>query len=191
MQLKLNTNPRTFSFNTQPPEGGWRHTASRVVFQRVFQHTAARRRLAERKIIAFAGVKFQHTAARRRLVMLTVRKHPHFCFNTQPPEGGWRDGQARLDCRWSFNTQPPEGGWVYAAAVFNHGTAFQHTAARRRLDGCSRLQVLNQEFQHTAARRRLVPSGMALSSNPRFQHTAARRRLEPLSKALPHQVSQP
>ena len=34
-----------------------------------------------------------------------------FCFNTQPPEGGWKvpDFVAELETR--FNTQPPEGGW--------------------------------------------------------------------------------
>ena len=58
-----------------------------------------------------------------------------FCFNTQPPEGGWADGAiprvretvsthsrlkaagySRLYEVWRgacFNTQPPEGGWAY------------------------------------------------------------------------------
>ena len=56
-----------------------------------------------------------------------------FCFNTQPPEGGWDDsvsclfvelvsthsrlkaaGRRRFPIRlirFGFNTQPPEGGW--------------------------------------------------------------------------------
>ena len=32
-------------------------------------------------------------------------------FNTQPPEGGWEDGMAVLAGAPCFNTQPPEGGW--------------------------------------------------------------------------------
>ena len=33
-------------------------------------------------------------------------------FNTQPPEGGWRQVRFQDMRRLSFNTQPPEGGWV-------------------------------------------------------------------------------
>ena len=32
---------------------------------------------------------FQHTAARRRLAFKPVFNQAHQCFNTQPPEGGW------------------------------------------------------------------------------------------------------
>ena len=32
-------------FNTQPPEGGWSHIISYLLFDFLFQHTAARRRL--------------------------------------------------------------------------------------------------------------------------------------------------
>ena len=104
--------------------------------QRVFQHTAARRRLDQRRIIlTFIGQ----------------------CFNTQPPEGGWlshENGQLehelkfqhtaarrRLGClldtacnmRDCFNTQPPEGGWIVLPSSIVQGNWFQHTAARRRL----------------------------------------------------------
>ena len=34
------------------------------------------------------------------------------CFNTQPPEGGWRLATQRLVGQAGFNTQPPEGGWA-------------------------------------------------------------------------------
>ena len=33
------------------------------------------------------------------------------CFNTQPPEGGWKQDRTRRKAQTSFNTQPPEGGW--------------------------------------------------------------------------------
>ena len=81
---------------------------------------------------------------------------------------------------------------------------FQHTAARRRLDGeiinrllarivsthsrpkaagsCHcRSRRTNGKFQHTAARRRLVYAGEDLPEAEKFQHTAARRRLACLS----------
>ena len=32
-------------------------------------------------------------------------------FNTQPPEGGWRNIFRRVVFMCRFNTQPPEGGW--------------------------------------------------------------------------------
>ena len=81
---------------------------------------------------------FQHTAARRRLGIITCFSQSlSFCFNTQPPEGGWRqlEGQhpsglevsthsrpKAAGCasichpllQFCFNTQPPEGGWQQA-----------------------------------------------------------------------------
>ena len=38
----------------------------------------------------FDNYEFQHTAARRRLAMRSLNGFGcTFCFNTQPPEGGW------------------------------------------------------------------------------------------------------
>ena len=57
-------------------------------------------------------VTFQHTAARRRLAGRELRpRHRPKCFNTQPPEGGWRHRRDSARTRDRFNTQPPEGGW--------------------------------------------------------------------------------
>ena len=56
------------SFNTQPPEGGWLPFLCSNRQMYLFQHTAARRRLAN---------------ASRNLI------NKCWCFNTQPPEGGW------------------------------------------------------------------------------------------------------
>ena len=55
-------------FNTQPPEGGWYEYLLEIMSDKVFQHTAARRRLVNHKW---------------EYVSLASR------FNTQPPEGGW------------------------------------------------------------------------------------------------------
>ena len=55
-------------FNTQPPEGGWVFRFLEPDMHILFQHTAARRRLAQ-------PGRFPSPAVNG--------------FNTQPPEGGW------------------------------------------------------------------------------------------------------
>ena len=55
------------SFNTQPPEGGWLVLSIHTEHGRMFQHTAARRRLVLLGVVCLVDVAFQHTAARRRL----------------------------------------------------------------------------------------------------------------------------
>ena len=56
----------------------------------MFQHTAARRRLALINLSKMASLLvFQHTAARRRLGQNNQINSWQICFNTQPPEGGW------------------------------------------------------------------------------------------------------
>ena len=78
------------------------------------------------------------------------------CFNTQPPEGGWKTNHLSLIRLSSFNTQPPEGGWWRKYHTPNFNLRFQHTAARRRLGGSSAGRgIYSIWFQHTAARRRL------------------------------------
>ena len=56
------------SFNTQPPEGGCISDCLPCIADRMFQHTAARRRLRRAANIIFIAFRFQHTAARRRLL---------------------------------------------------------------------------------------------------------------------------
>ena len=100
-----------YGFNTQPPEGGWTVPASNPRSFLLFQHTAARRRLACRIVDFGKFFAFQHTAARRRLDTFSSHRKPFICFNTQPPEGGWPN---MLIQEYLHNS-------------------FQHTAARRRL----------------------------------------------------------
>ena len=76
---------------------------------------------------------FQHTAARRRLGHRRDSACRRDRFNTQPPEGGWAIGAiprvgetvsthsrpkaagrvcvTKIFVMFGFNTQPPEGGW--------------------------------------------------------------------------------
>ena len=102
------------SFNTQPPEGGWGVFAALFVIAIVFQHTAARRRLAFPALETRAIRLFQHTAARRRLANVYV--------------GG------ALLAYVSTHSRPKAAGTVNAT-IEASVSRFQHTAARRRLDG--------------------------------------------------------
>ena len=80
-------------------------------------------------------IMFQLTAARRRLERLTVINGVVYgvCFNSQPPEGGWRTIRIQSGVNACFNSQPPEGGWRAGVVVGIGHVVFQLTAARRRL----------------------------------------------------------
>ena len=77
----------------------------------MFQHTAARRRLAELATIVLIAIMFQHTAARRRLDL-----------TPQSPN-------ARIHV--STHSRPKAAGIIGYISYFK--LLFQHTAARRRL----------------------------------------------------------
>ena len=83
-------------FNTQPPEGGWYGTP---------------------RLIS-GNLLFQHTAARRRLAYMNTMPKMHTCFNTQPPEGGWVVKVQTVVEVQGFNTQPPEGGWPLGSFTY-------------------------------------------------------------------------
>ena len=98
------------SFNTQPPEGGWRGDWSPWTHAAVSTHsrpkaagpishrapngivvsTHSRPKAAgNNRYTLPSDLVFQHTAARRRLGCYMLALPDHACFNTQPPEGGW------------------------------------------------------------------------------------------------------
>ena len=163
-------------FNTQPPEGGWRYAKAVLSALELFQHTAARRRLA-----------------RRKPSQTTDRS-----FNTQPPEGGWLLQKINLRPKTvSTHSRPKAAGKEEQrrrdeAEVSTHSRPkaagqwrwrkqwrwwFQHTAARRRLAQINNDGEIQIRFQHTAARRRLGCRYHQKNGKKWFQHTAARRRL--------------
>ena len=79
-----------------------------------FQHTAARRRLGGVTVIGAEQLTFQHTAARRRLVAQLEKAVLRAMVSThsRPKAAGCgMDSQCPPDD--GFNTQPPEGGWFY------------------------------------------------------------------------------
>ena len=99
------------SFNTQPPEGGWEEETETVVFDKWFQHTAARRRLATLRKQYRPLEGFNTQPPEGGWVLFTHQPTTNEGFNTQPPEGGWTYNKICCRVDISFNTQPPEGGW--------------------------------------------------------------------------------
>ena len=127
----------------------------------MFQHTAARRRLAViNNQMTMTMIKFQHTAARRRLgfvrnYKIKVRQFQHTAAR--------RRLVAQVVITWivfvvSTHSRPKAAGRKPVKAI--RWTTFQHTAARRRLAARADRYRYAVLFQHTAARRRLESSGL-------------------------------
>ena len=100
---------------------------------------------------------FQHTAARRRLDAPCFTDNNGFIVSThsRPKAAGTPKYYHDLK-NPCFNTQPPEGGWKAVMMRKTKQAGFQHTAARRRLAKFMPQPMLLSLFQHTAARRRLA-----------------------------------
>ena len=162
-------------FNTQPPEGGWPPKAELILRIKVSTHSRPKAAADSAKNSSTLPV-FQHTAARRRLAASRKVLYLNGSFNTQPPEGGCCPEGLKPFRKHGFNTQPPEGGWSCLCRQ-SLNVLFQHTAARRRLlkipMPCLRCKCFNTQPPEGGCR------GMLLSESWRklFQHTAARRRL--------------
>ena len=78
-------------------------------------------------------ISFQLTAARRRLERGGLAGFTQGCFNSQPPEGGWKNAYVTTGRTIRFNSQPPEGGSQYLIDNAEQFGLFQLTDARRRL----------------------------------------------------------
>ena len=172
----------------------WRRISIRI---RRFQHTAARRRLERLGVIAEDALQFQHTAARRRLASRRHRRRcPAVSTHSRPKAAGTRNG-CRL-VNGCFNTQPPEGGWRHF--FYSVAGLLVSTHSRPKAAVCGKLKAAKEAvvsthsrpkaagelktpisttrlFQHTAARRRLITLFTNELKSWLFQHTAARRRL--------------
>ena len=165
----------------------------------MFQHTAARRRLALLYFMIQAAFTvsthsrpkaadvypwrrlivhlFQHTAARRRLAYRNENRNFQDWFQHTAARRRLLAEVAKVGRQAvSTHSRPKAAAMLYQGLFLRY--KFQHTAARRRLFSTRWLADGLGEFQHTAARRRL-PIGwlIALLANW-FQHTAARRRLK-------------
>ena len=123
----------------------------------MFQHTAARRRLAPDWQRQFYDVEFQHTA---------------------PPEGGWRryGGTQYAQEEFQHTAARRRLGYLLQAGIAPVGVS---THSRPKAAGMRLIisPCATPWFQHTAARRRLVRGKNFQHLKILFQHTAARRRL--------------
>ena len=143
---------------------------------------------------------FQHTAARRRLAAKCreLKDIVGVSTHSRPKAAGIvEQWQARTVCR--FNTQPPEGGWYRKLAFPVFYPLFQHTAARRRLVSWFENQIKECDVSthsrpkaaglmydgyieagkvstHSRPKAAGTSKGITMSF-ALFQHTAARRRL--------------
>ena len=138
-------------FNTQPPEGGWTSIL----------------------VLCISAYMFQHTAARRRLAAMMVYKTVNSMVSThsRPKAAGYQRKTRRASPRVSTHSRPKAAG-VVAFEEQKKWQQFQHTAARRRLAARKSADCARCLFQHTAARRRLEPLSKALLhqvSQPRFR----------------------
>ena len=70
-----------------------------------------------------------HSRLKAAGYLLPFRLPISFCFNTQPPKGGWFEKDGILLAAEGFNTQPPKGGWGQHTAHWDKQPWFQHTAA--------------------------------------------------------------
>ena len=123
---------------------------------KLFQHTAARRRLLEALLKKSSALKVStHSRPKAAALARIQRQKPCRCFNTQPPEGGCPCLSTTHLRNLSFNTQPPEGGCVLNSINSLISSCFNTQPPE---GGCSEIcdmLDLMGEFQHTAARRRL------------------------------------
>ena len=99
------------------------------------------------------------------------------CFNSQPPEGGWRPIPSVPYHSSSFNSQPPEGGWPVCFYSHMEYRLFQLTAARRRLGQKPRALSRGQSFNSQPPEGGWPKPPPCLPVGTPFQLTAARRRL--------------
>ena len=161
----------------------------------MFQHTAARRRLAAWNLVRLPVTMFQHTAARRRLgdtAIIIPFKHL-VSTHSRPKAAGVRCRPFQGRDTVSTHSRPKAAGgccskWKYSADVSTHSRPKAAGRLRceryryRRVSTHSRPKAAGQQsawtlsthtFQHTAARRRLGTFWHVTNCPRKFQHTAA------------------
>ena len=124
---------RLGSFNTQPPEGGCCLDVAEQLGFKLFQHTAARRRLVSSCIYYGIRTLFQHTAARRRLAYEKggQSKKEAVSTHSRPKAAASAPGFPSAPGFVSTHSRPKAA--EASGAISHKRVGFQHTAARRRL----------------------------------------------------------
>ena len=102
-------------FNTQPPEGGWFQSVISLDSYKGFQHTAARRRLACTKSGRWPKTTVStHSRPKAAGVMAVVKVQTVVVSTHSRPKAAGLAYLVSAMMVFSFNTQPPEGGWKNA-----------------------------------------------------------------------------
>ena len=143
-------------FNTQPPEGGWGQSSRQYLFLRCFNTQPPEGGWLAISTFTVSNPLFQHTAARRRLatILLVSRKDSYVSTHSRPKAAGYT--RADIDRLKEVSTHSrPKAAGLQVVKELIHYVVFQHTAARRRLGRCADNSSCVVLFQHTAARRRL------------------------------------
>ena len=176
----------------------------------MFQHTAARRRLARTRRIPRPrrGVSTHSRPKAAGQLKFAAGVLTPVSTHSRPKAAGRDLYVLRYLSLVSTHSRPKAAGAVGGACGFLF--EFQHTAARRRLvdfavhhalpksvSTHSRPKAAGQRAFGGANKRHVSTHSRPKAAGARcqppiwpttFQHTAARRRLEPLSKVLLHQV---
>ena len=100
----------TVSTHSRPKAAAFKR-AVRLVKIKLFQHTAARRRLQNEQYSDGVRWLFQHTAARRRLLLKLIYFYKDRLVSTHSrPKAAAIGATSVWTENTGFNTQPPEGG---------------------------------------------------------------------------------
>ena len=134
-QLIVNIN----GFNTQPPEGGWITAIDGSAITSCFNTQPPEGGWACNPKTSTSSSRFQHTAARRRLAGTTCTKEKMLSVSThsRPKAAGLKEIDLEQKIWVSTHSRPKAAGQE-AVLIIATQRLFQHTAARRRLDGFSR-----------------------------------------------------
>ncbi len=122
-------------FNSQPREGGW-SIGLPMSLSIMFISTHSRAKAA--------GYSPPKTAI------------AYAYFNSQPREGGWRNRYFKRRLGYNFNSQPREGGWVVELLKSGGNDISTHSRAKAAGNTKATCKYWASAFQLTAARRRLV-----------------------------------
>ena len=131
--MRVRASRRLSCFNTQPPEGGWCGFSVSETFDTVSTHSRPKAAGNPESSVDVLVRMFQHTAARRRLGQLPPRHLPIGGFNTQPPEGGWVRAYYTDKATGQFQHTAARRRLADTSNASAISNKFQHTAARRRL----------------------------------------------------------
>ena len=146
-----NPPPPLRCFNTQPPEGGWLSQKRKDILDDLFQHTAARRRLAVTPTSAVPSEKFQHTAARRRLVdeKQIPAEFMRVSTHSRPKAAGKLTQQATADLLVSTHSRPKAAGSDRPST--HHAARRVSTHSRPKAAGLKTmcLYILNKVSTHS------------------------------------------